>query len=125
MKQSLKKKKKEEEILMVPFNDDEDLEHEIWARSLRIGVLPLTATFEERFNASVAEVVVDKMIRTLSEREQEILRCRFFSEEQMTFKEIGTRLGISGGWAWVVCRRAFKKLRETQHAQSLHPLLEA
>jgi RNA polymerase primary sigma factor len=69
---------------------------------------------------------VGTLIGTLTPREQLILRLRYGlgSEEEHTLEQIGQSLGLSRERVRQLEARALKKLRETQPAQRLHPILE-
>ena len=66
------------------------------------------------------------LIGTLTPREQLILRLRYglAGEEEHTLEQIGQSLGLSRERVRQLEARALKKLRETQPAQRLHPILE-
>jgi RNA polymerase primary sigma factor len=69
---------------------------------------------------------VGTLIGTLTPREQLILRLRYGlgGEEEHTLEQIGQSLGLSRERVRQLEARALKKLRETQPAQRLHPILE-
>jgi len=69
---------------------------------------------------------VGMLIGTLTPREQLILRLRYglAGEEEHTLEQIGQSLGLSRERVRQLEARALKKLRETQPAQRLHPILE-
>jgi len=69
---------------------------------------------------------VGSLIGTLTAREQLILRLRYGlgGEEEHTLEQIGQNLGLSRERVRQLEARALKKLRETQPAQRLHPILE-
>jgi RNA polymerase primary sigma factor len=69
---------------------------------------------------------VGSLIGTLTSREQLILRLRYGlgGEEEHTLEQIGQSLGLSRERVRQLEARALKKLRETQPAQRLHPILE-
>ena len=69
---------------------------------------------------------VGTLIGTLTRREQLILRLRYGlgGEEEHTLEQIGQSLGLSRERVRQLEARALKKLRETQPAQRLHPILE-
>ena len=69
---------------------------------------------------------VGTLIGTLTPREQLILRLRYglAGEEEHTLEQIGQSLGLSRERVRQLEARALKKLRETQPAQRLHPILE-
>jgi len=69
---------------------------------------------------------VSSLIGTLTPREQLILRLRYglAGEEEHTLEQIGQSLGLSRERVRQLEARALKKLRETQPAQRLHPILE-
>lgn len=69
---------------------------------------------------------VGSLIGTLTPREQLILRLRYglAGEEEHTLEQIGQSLGLSRERVRQLEARALKKLRETQPAQRLHPILE-
>jgi len=69
---------------------------------------------------------VGTLIGTLTSREQLILRLRYGlgGEEEHTLEQIGQSLGLSRERVRQLEARALKKLRETQPAQRLHPILE-
>ena len=69
---------------------------------------------------------VGHLIGTLTPREQLILRLRYglAGEEDHTLEQIGQSLGLSRERVRQLEARALKKLRETQPAQRLHPILE-
>ena len=66
------------------------------------------------------------LISSLTPREQLILRLRYGlgGEEEHTLEQIGQSLGLSRERVRQLEARALKKLRETQPAQKLHPVLE-
>ena len=69
---------------------------------------------------------VSTLIGCLTPREQLILRLRYGlgREEEHTLEQIGRYLGLSRERVRQLEARALKKLRETQPAQRLHPILE-
>lgn len=69
---------------------------------------------------------VGTLIGSLTSREQLILRLRYglAGEEEHTLEQIGQSLGLSRERVRQLEARALKKLRETQPAQRLHPILE-
>ncbi|MGY8736217.1 MAG: sigma-70 family RNA polymerase sigma factor [bacterium] len=69
---------------------------------------------------------VGSLIGSLTPREQLILRLRYGlgGEEEHTLEQIGQSLGLSRERVRQLEARALKKLRETQPAQRLHPILE-
>ncbi len=69
---------------------------------------------------------VGTLISALTPREQLILRLRYGlgGEEEHTLEQIGQSLGLSRERVRQLEARALKKLRETQPAQRLHPILE-
>ena len=69
---------------------------------------------------------VGVLIGSLTPREQLILRLRYGlgGEEEHTLEQIGQSLGLSRERVRQLEARALKKLRETQPAQRLHPILE-
>ncbi len=69
---------------------------------------------------------VGALIGCLTPREQLILRLRYGlgGEEEHTLEQIGQSLGLSRERVRQLEARALKKLRETQPAQRLHPILE-
>jgi len=69
---------------------------------------------------------VGALIGCLTAREQLILRLRYGlgGEEEHTLEQIGQSLGLSRERVRQLESRALKKLRETQPAQRLHPILE-
>jgi RNA polymerase primary sigma factor len=71
-------------------------------------------------------VGVGHLIGALTDREQLILRLRYGlgGEEEHTLEQIGQSLGLSRERVRQLEARALKKLRDTQPAQRLHPILE-
>jgi len=69
---------------------------------------------------------VGVLIGSLTPREQLIVRLRYGlgGEEEHTLEQIGQSLGLSRERVRQLEARALKKLRETQPAQRLHPVLE-
>jgi RNA polymerase primary sigma factor len=69
---------------------------------------------------------VGSLIGSLTAREQLILRLRYGlgGEEEHTLEQIGQSLGLSRERVRQLEARALKKLRETQPAQRLYPILE-
>lgn len=69
---------------------------------------------------------VGALIGSLSSREQLILRLRYGlgGEEEHTLEQIGQSLGLSRERVRQLEARALKKLRETDPARRLHPILE-
>lgn len=69
---------------------------------------------------------VGTLIGSLTPREQLILRLRYglAGEEEHTLEQIGQALGLSRERVRQLEARALKRLRETQPAQRLHPILE-
>jgi RNA polymerase sigma factor (sigma-70 family) len=69
---------------------------------------------------------VGTLIASLTDREQLILRLRYGlgGEEEHTLEQIGQSLGLSRERVRQLEARALKKLRETQPAQRLYPILE-
>jgi RNA polymerase sigma factor for flagellar operon FliA len=61
------------------------------------------------------------MIRSLTPREQVILRLYFY--EEMSLGQVGKSIGLSAERTRQVMQRACRKLRETQPAQRLFPVL--
>ncbi|MCG8591421.1 MAG: sigma-70 family RNA polymerase sigma factor [Proteobacteria bacterium] len=70
---------------------------------------------------------VGALLGSLTAREQHILRLRYGlgGEEEHTLEQIGQDLGLSRERVRQLEARALKKLRETQPAQRLHPILES
>jgi RNA polymerase sigma-32 factor len=60
----------------------------------------------------------------LNERETLILDERILAEEPRTLADMGNEFGVSRERVRQLEARALKKLRETQPAQRLHPILE-
>ncbi|MCP4039029.1 MAG: sigma-70 family RNA polymerase sigma factor, partial [bacterium] len=69
---------------------------------------------------------VGTLIGSLTPREQLILRLRYglAGEEEHTLEQIGQTLGLSRERVRQLEARALKRLRETQPALRLHPILE-
>ena len=69
---------------------------------------------------------VGSLIGSLTPREQLILRLRYglAGEEEHTLEQIGQTLGLSRERVRQLEARALKRLRETQPALRLHPILE-
>ena len=82
---------------------------------------PMQPLVDDSLEATMREV-----LETLTDREKEILRMRFGmdGEEEHTLEQIGQSLGLSRERVRQLEARALKKLRETQPAQRLHPILE-
>ena len=65
---------------------------------------------------------IDDYLGTLSEREQMILRCRY--EQGMTYKDIGTELGISGSRVSQILYVALRRLRHPVRSKDIKRIID-
>lgn len=65
--------------------------------------------------------IVDKVLKTLSEKEEQIIRLTF--QENMTLVEVGNRMGISHENARMVQMKALRKLRHPFRANILRSVM--
>ncbi|WP_163528481.1 RNA polymerase sigma factor SigB [Halobacillus ihumii] len=82
-----------------------------------VTILDLIGNQEDGYNQIDQKMLLQKVLPTLNEREQEILQCTYF--ENMSQKDTGERLGISQMHVSRLQRRALRKLREALQAESV------
>ena len=70
---------------------------------------------ETGFGLTDDRIVLDKLVARLPEREQEIIRLRFF--EELTQTEIADRIGISQMHVSRLLRKAFEQMRAASRRQ--------
>ena len=70
----------------------------------------LEETLMEKQELSIRNKKLAEAIATLSEREQEIVRARFLSEEPATLEDLGTKFGVSRERVRQIEGRAFQKI---------------
>ncbi|HLS60755.1 MAG TPA: RNA polymerase sigma factor SigB [Virgibacillus sp.] len=75
-----------------------------------VSILDLVGSEEADYETVDQRMILEKILPTLSEREQQILRCTFY--ENMSQKETGELLGISQMHVSRLQRRSLRKLRE-------------
>ncbi|SFB38932.1 RNA polymerase, sigma 37 subunit, RpsB/SigB [Lentibacillus halodurans] len=81
-----------------------------------VTILDLVGDSDSGYNNVDQQMLLEKILPVLSEREQEILRCTYF--EHMSQKETGERLGISQMHVSRLQRRSLRKLREALQSNS-------
>jgi RNA polymerase sigma-B factor len=74
------------------------------------GVEACVGTEDPGFGIAEDAATVERLMRTLSDREREVLRLRF--EEDLTQSEIGRRVGVSQMHVSRIIRHAIARLRE-------------
>jgi RNA polymerase sigma-B factor len=74
---------------------------------------------ETQFDSAEARAVLEPALRTLGEREQTIIRLRFFDE--LTQREIGERIGVSQMQVSRLIRAVLDKLRDQIGPMSVSP----
>jgi len=75
-----------------------------------VSILDLIGDTENDYETIDQQILLEKVLPTLSEREQDILKCTFF--DNMSQKETGELLGISQMHVSRLQRRSLRKLRE-------------
>jgi len=75
-----------------------------------VAILDLVGNDENGYNKIDQQLVLEKILPILSEREQRIIQCTYF--DNMSQKETGELLGISQMHVSRLLRRSLKKLRE-------------
>ena len=85
-----------------------------------------TVNQEDNLYAKEIGFLVRKALIGLNDRERHIIRNRFglLGGKELTLEEIGKTLNLSRERVRQLEARALKRLRETQPAQRLHPILE-
>lgn len=81
-----------------------------------VTILDLIGNQEAGFEHVDQQMLLEKVLPILSEREQEILQCTYF--ENMSQKDTGEQLGISQMHVSRLQRRALRKLREALQSES-------
>jgi len=81
-----------------------------------VAILDLVGNDENGYNKIDQQMVLEKVLPILSEREQKIIQFTYF--ENMSQKETGELLGISQMHVSRLLRRSLKKLREAIQAES-------
>jgi len=82
-----------------------------------VTILDLIGNQEDGYSQIDQQMLLEKVLPILSEREQEILQCTYF--ENMSQKDTGEKLGISQMHVSRLQRRALRKLREALQAESV------
>jgi RNA polymerase sigma-B factor len=82
-----------------------------------VTILDLIGNQEDGYSHIDQQMLLEKVLPILSEREQEILQCTYF--ENMSQKDTGERLGISQMHVSRLQRRALRKLREALQSESV------
>lgn len=70
-----------------------------------------------------SQELIDEYLGSLSEREQMILRRRY--EQGMTYKNIGTELGISGSRVSQILHVSLRRLRHPVRAKDIRSYLKS
>ncbi|MCD5325859.1 MULTISPECIES: RNA polymerase sigma factor SigB [Pontibacillus] len=86
-----------------------------------VTILDLIGNSEKGFDQIDQQMLLEKVLPILTEREQEILRCTYF--DNMSQKDTGEQLGISQMHVSRLQRRALRKLKEalqTDEAESYY-----
>ncbi|MFG6116498.1 RNA polymerase sigma-B factor [Thalassobacillus cyri] len=81
-----------------------------------VTILDLIGNQESGYDQIDQQMLLEKVLPILSEREQEILQCTYF--ENMSQKDTGEQLGISQMHVSRLQRRALRKLREALQSES-------
>ncbi|UFT99828.1 RNA polymerase sigma factor SigB [Radiobacillus kanasensis] len=81
-----------------------------------VSILDLIGKEESGYEKIDRQMLLDKILPILTDREQEILRCTYF--ENLSQKETGEKLGISQMHVSRLQRRALRKLREALQSDS-------
>ncbi|MBM7554400.1 RNA polymerase sigma factor SigB [Thalassobacillus pellis] len=81
-----------------------------------VTILDLIGNQESGYEHIDQQMLLEKVLPILSEREQEILQCTYF--ENLSQKDTGERLGISQMHVSRLQRRALRKLREALQSES-------
>jgi len=81
-----------------------------------VAILDLVGNKEDGYEQIDQQMVLQKVLPILSEREQKIIQCTYF--ENMSQKETGELLGISQMHVSRLLRRSLRKLREAIQAES-------
>lgn len=81
-----------------------------------VALLDLVGDENNDYEKVDQQILLEKVMPTLSEREQDILKCTFF--ENMSQKETGELLGISQMHVSRLQRRSLRKLREAMPFES-------
>ncbi|WP_028785215.1 RNA polymerase sigma factor SigB [Thalassobacillus devorans] len=81
-----------------------------------VTILDLIGNQEAGYDQIDQQMLLEKVLPILSEREQEILQCTYF--ENMSQKDTGEQLGISQMHVSRLQRRALRKLREALQSES-------
>lgn len=87
-----------------------DYKHEVDADGGSFTLLDLISDDEDEYKQVDLHMIIETVLPSLSEREQEILKLIFF--ENLSQKEVGELLGISQMHVSRLQRRALRKLRE-------------
>lgn len=85
-----------------------------------IAILDMIGKNEDGYSQIDLKILLEKILPTLSDREQQIIRCTYF--ENMSQKETGELLGISQMHVSRLQRRSLKKLREAINSDSAEVL---
>ncbi|PKR77003.1 RNA polymerase sigma factor SigB [Halalkalibacillus sediminis] len=85
-----------------------------------VTILDLVGSQEQGYEKVNHQMIIEKIMPLLSEREQEILKCTYF--DNLSQKETGERLGLSQMHVSRLQRRALRKLRESISEEDLEVL---
>ncbi|PWU68073.1 RNA polymerase sigma factor SigB [Gracilibacillus dipsosauri] len=85
-----------------------------------VSILDIIGKSDKGYEDIDRELLLEKILPILSEREQQILRHTYF--ENRSQKETGELLGISQMHVSRIQRNALKKLREALHAENLEAI---
>lgn len=81
-----------------------------------VAILDLVGNMENGYNKVDQQMVLQKVLPVLSEREQKIIQCTYF--ENMSQKETGEMLGISQMHVSRLLKRSLRKMREAIKTES-------
>lgn len=85
-----------------------------------VAILDLVGSDENGFENVDQRMLLEKIMPVLSEREQQILKCKYF--DNLSQKEIGELLGISQMHVSRLQRRSLRKLREAIQSEDAEVL---
>lgn len=81
-----------------------------------VAILDVVGSNENQYGKVEQQMLLEKIMPVLSEREQQILRCTFF--ENMSQKETGELLGVSQMHVSRLQRNSLRKLRDAMPSES-------
>lgn len=87
-----------------------------------VAILDLIGSNENEFNKVDQQLLLEKVLPILSDREQQILKCTYFNN--MSQKETGELLGISQMHVSRLQRRSLRKLREAIPSENVEMYIE-